>query len=77
MPIYNLKHPETGEVEEYMISISKYEEMKEQGYVQEITNGHGFISQNGGTLGKTSGDWRNHLKNIKKGSGKSNTIKTY
>jgi hypothetical protein len=35
-----------------------------------------LISATGNIINKTSGDWKQHLKNIEKGSGKGTTIKT-
>jgi len=33
-----------------------------------------FVTQTGNTVSRTSGDWRDLLKKVKKGSGKGNTI---
>jgi predicted secreted protein len=33
-----------------------------------------FVTQTGNTISKTSTDWRDLLKKVKKGSGKGNTI---
>jgi hypothetical protein len=35
-----------------------------------------LITHTGNVINKTSGDWKNLMKNIKKGSGKGNTIKS-
>ena len=80
MPIYDLKHIPTGEVDEHIVSINKMEEMVASGdyEIQHLSVAKdNLISQSGGTLGKTSGDWRDLLKRVKKGSGRGDTIKTY
>ena len=33
-----------------------------------------FVTQTGNTVSRTSGDWRDLLKKVKKGSGRGNTI---
>lgn len=33
-----------------------------------------FVTQTGNTISRTSGDWRDLLKKVKKGSGRGNTI---
>lgn len=33
-----------------------------------------FVTQTGNTISRTSGDWRDLLKKVKKGSGKGNSI---
>ena len=81
MPIYDMKHIPTGEVDEHIVSISKMEEMVESGDYEIVhlsvakdrilTNRGEVLSRN------TSGDWRDLLGKIKKGSGRDNTINTY
>ena len=34
-----------------------------------------LVTHTGNIVNKTSGDWKNHLENIKKGSGSGNSIK--
>jgi hypothetical protein len=80
MPVYDLKHIPTGEVDEHIVSISKMEEMVASGdyEIQHLSVAKDrIITQRGGTLSKTSGDWRDLLGKIKKGSGRNNSIKTY
>ena len=75
MPIYDMRHIPTGEVEEHVVSISKMEEMIQSGEYEMVhRTGHNLISQHGSTLGKTSSDWKDLLKRMKKGSGRGNTI---
>lgn len=70
-----MKNIETGEIKEMYLSISERESLLESGkYTQELATPN-FVSQTGGTLSKTSGDWKDLLKTIKKGSGRGNTVK--
>lgn len=75
MPTYTMKNVKTGEVKEMILSIAERELLLESGdYTQELAT-PSFVSQTGGTLSKTSGDWKDLLKTIKKGSGRGNTVK--
>jgi len=70
MPTYDLKNTETGEVKEFLISISKKEEMVASGGWEQVHLGvPDLVSHTGSILGKTSGDWKNKLDQIKKQSG--------
>ena len=78
MPTYDLKNTETGEVDEYIISISKKEEMVSSGEYEQVHLGTAdLVTHTDGILSKTSGDWRNFLTRMKKGSGRGDTINTY
>ena len=80
MPIYDLKHIPTGEVDEHIVSISKMEEMVASGdyEIQHLSvAADRIITQRDGTLSKTSGDWRDLLGKIKRGSARDNSINTY
>ena len=80
MPTYDLRNTSTGEVEEHIVSISKKEEMVESGEWEQVHHSvaeNRIITQRDGTLSKTSGDWRDLLGKIKKGSARDNTINTY
>lgn len=70
MPTYDLKNTETGEVKEFLVSISTKEEMVASGeWTQVHTGVPDLVSHHGSVLGKTSGDWKNKLDQIKKQSG--------
>lgn len=70
MPTYDLRNTETGEVKEFLISISKKEEMVESGeWMQVHTSVPDLVTHTGSMLGKTSGDWKNKLDQIKKQAG--------
>ena len=80
MPTFDMQNTKTGEVEEFLISNSKKEEMIESGEWKQVhltVAKDSLLTQSGGTLGKTSGDWRDLLKRVKKGSGRGNTVNTY
>ena len=79
MPTYDMKNVKTGEIQTRILKIAEKEAMVESGEWEHVISSVklGIISQHGATLTKTSSDWRNHLDNIKKTSGRSNTIKTY
>lgn len=71
-----MKNNETGEVEEMILSLSEREELLKTGKYTQMLSTPGFVSMTGGTLSRTSGDWKDLLKTIKKGSGRGNTINT-
>ena len=74
MPTYTMKNVETGEIQDMILTLAEREELLNSGaYVQQLAT-PGFVSMAGGTLSKTSTDWRDLLKKIKKGSGRNNTI---
>ena len=78
MPTYDLKNMKTGEVDEYIISISKKEEMVSSGEYEQVHLGTAeLVTHTGGILSTTSGDWRDLLKRVKKGSARDNSINTY
>jgi hypothetical protein len=69
-----MKNVETGEIEEMVLTLSEREDLLNTGrYVQQLSTPN-FVSMTGGTLSKTSSDWKDLLKTIKKGSGRNNTI---
>jgi|AACY02.1.fsa_nt_gi hypothetical protein len=78
MPIYEFKDNETNEVHDVMLKISEYDQylndnpnMKRVYTVAPaLTSGHKSARQIAGS------DWNDHLKRIKAGAGKNNTIKT-
>lgn len=74
MPTYNMRNKGTDEVQTMILSLSERAEMLASGeWVQELST-PGFVSMSGGTISRTSGDWKDLLKTIKKGSGKGNTV---
>jgi hypothetical protein len=78
MPTYDLRNTATGEVEEHIISISRKEEMVSSGEYEQVHLATAeLVTHTGGILSTTSGDWRDLLKTIKKGSGRDNSINSY
>lgn len=78
MPNYEFKHKETGEVQEIVMSISKYDEWKVNNpdWERYYSSAPGLVSQAKSTLSQAGKDWESHLNNIKKGAGRNNTINT-
>jgi len=77
MPTYDLKNTETGETKEFIVSISKKEEMVASGEWQQVhLSPPRDVTHVGSMISRTGSDWSDHLKNIKKSTGKrvKNTI---
>lgn len=74
MPTYTMKNIESGEITTLILSLREREEMLASGLFEQQLATASFVSQTGGTLSKTSGDWKDLLKTIKKGSGRGNTV---
>ena len=65
-----MKNIKTGEIEEMIISISKKEEMVASGdWEQKHLGVSALVTHTGNIVNKTSGDWKDLLKAVKKGSG--------
>jgi hypothetical protein len=78
MPTYDLRNKETGEVVERFLKIAEKEALIKEGEWEQIHLGMAAdITHTGNIVAKTSGDWRDLLGKIKKGSGRGDTIKTY
>ena len=75
MPTYNMKNLETEQVVTVVLSLAEREDMLSTGEWTQLLSAPNFVSQHGSTFGKTSGDWKDLMKSIKKGSGKNNTVK--
>lgn len=74
MPTYTMKNVETGQIEEMILSLTERQQLLDTGvYTQELSTPN-FVSMTGGTLSKTSSDWKDLLKKIKKQSGRNNNI---
>lgn len=78
MPVYEFRNKDTQEVTEVVLKISEYDDFIENNPNLEryyssapgLTSGHKTARQLAGT------EWNDHLKRIKKSSGRANTIKT-
>tara|TARA_A100001037_G_scaffold261875_2_gene251134 strand:+ start:1134 stop:1379 length:246 start_codon:yes stop_codon:yes gene_type:complete len=81
MPLYDFLNKETGESEEHMVKLADYDQfIKDNPHLQRefTTASASIVSHAGGNIvSKTSSDWRDHLKKIKKNAGKKANIKTY
>ncbi len=76
MPTYDLRHIPTGEVEEHFVSIRTMTEMTEScDYEIVHRKTGGLIPENGDMFSKVSDGWKDHLRGIKKGSGRNSNIK--
>lgn len=77
MPTYAFKDSATGEEFEIVMRISELDAYKEANptHKQQITGFPSMISMHGSTLSKAGHEWQDHLKRIKKSSGRNNTIK--
>lgn len=74
MPTYDLKNVETGEVKEFLISISKKEEMVASGeWTQVMLRAPADVTHTGNIINKTSGDWKDLLKKMKTNAHGGNT----
>lgn len=78
MPQYEFKHKETGNIQDVYLRISEYDTWKSDNPDWERYYGTppSLVSGTKSNLTMAGKDWQEHLGNIKKGAGKSNTIKT-
>ena len=79
MPLYTIVNDKTGDQEELFCSYNTLQETLEergQDWRQEIIRAPALVTHTGNVINKTSGDWKNLMDNIKKGSGKGNTVKS-
>jgi hypothetical protein len=77
MPLYTFRNKQTGEEKSMMLSISAMEELTEQGEWQQVIGAPNMVSHTGNIVNKTSSDWKDHLKNIKKSTSRryENSVK--
>jgi hypothetical protein len=78
MPQYEFKHKETGETKTIFLGLSEYDSWKKDNEEWERYFGTAptLVSGTKSNLSMAGKDWQEHLGNIKKGAGQSNTIKT-
>ena len=74
MPTYTMINNKTGEETDMILSFAEREELLAEGqYTQKLSTGK-LVTSVKGTLSMTSDGWKDHLKQIKKTSGRDNTI---
>ena len=77
MPTYTFRNIKTNEEKEDFISIAAMEALVKEGEWKQVTGAPTIVSGVGdtGALRHTDNGWKDMLGQIKKGSGKGNTIK--
>jgi hypothetical protein len=70
MPLYTFRNKETGETKDMVISVSSMQKLTEEGVWEQVIGAPNMVTHTGNIVNKTSGDWKDHLKKIKKSSGK-------
>jgi len=74
MPTYTMINKDTGEERDMILSLAEREELLSGGkFIQKLISPK-IVSGVGGTARLTSDGWKDKLREIKKGSGKDNTI---
>lgn len=76
MPTYRMRNKQTGEEEDMFLSFAERDEILATGeWEQRIVATPGFISSSKSPLRQAGSEWQDHLKRIKQGAGRNNTIK--
>lgn len=77
MPVYTLKDVKTQAEWEVRCSYDELQTiLDEMPDVTQVLKFPAMITQAGSTLGKTSSDWKDHLKRIDKAAGKNSKVHT-
>ena len=76
MPVYTLRRKSTDEVFDVNIKFDDLAQMLEDDDIERILVPPKFASNTVSNLSRAGGEWQDLLGNIKKGSGRKNTIKT-
>jgi hypothetical protein len=77
MPTYEVRDLKTGEDTEIICSYSSLQEKIDSGrFIQVHKSTAPIVTHTGSMLSKTSGDYKDLIKKIKKGSGRGNSIHT-
>ena len=74
MPTYTMINKETGKEQDMILSFAERDELLAKGKHTQKLNTPKIVSGVGGTARLTSDGWKDKLREIKKGSGKDNTI---
>lgn len=76
MPTYVFRNKNTNEIEEHFMKMAELDEFKEKNPDLTIQlQSMDMISDSKSVMTRAGTEWQDHLKNIKKGSGRGNTIK--
>lgn len=77
MPVYEFKNSETNEIVEKILRISEYDDFLKDNpeLVRHFSTAPSLTSDSISPLTRAGKEWENHLSNIKKNSGRDNTIK--
>ena len=75
MPTYTMKNLQTGEVKDMILSLRERDELLATQTYEQLLSTPKLVTSIGGTLSKTSSDWRNLMTKIKKEAGSGNTVK--
>lgn len=78
MPLYEFRNKDTQEVTEVVLRISEYDDFikNNSGLERYYTTAPGLVSGHKTARQLAGSEWNDHLGRIKKGAGRSNTIKT-
>ena len=78
MPLYTIINDETNEMEDLFCSYDEMQKtLKEKGDPwRNIIGMPALVSATGNVVNKTSGDWKNLLQRMEKGSGRGTNFKT-
>jgi len=76
MPSYTIRNKITEEEWDVVCSWDELQEiLQENSDLTQKVSSPKIVTMVGGTLSRTSGDWKNFLTKMKKSSGRNNTIK--
>jgi hypothetical protein len=77
MPTYTFKDENTGEVFDKFMKISELDTFREENpHLKNIIHAPELISGNKSARQIAGSEWNDHMKAIKKGAGKDNTVNT-
>ena len=78
MALYTITNDKTDETEDLFCTYEDLQNILEKRGEpwRQVIGTPGFVSSTGNVVNKTSGDWKNLLQKIEKGSGKGTNFKT-
>jgi hypothetical protein len=70
MPMYTIRNKSTDVLKEVFLPYSALQELIAEGeYEQVHLSAPSLVTHTGNVINKTSGDWKDHLKKVKKAAG--------